>query len=33
MKVPAAFSAAYPECPVTLINRENLAGFVRELPR
>ena len=33
MKVPAAFSAAYPDCPVTLINRENLAGFVLELPR
>ena len=33
IKVPAAFSAAYPDCPVTLINRENLAGFVLELPR
>jgi len=30
MKVPAAFSAAYPDCPVTLINRENTAGFVTD---
>ncbi len=30
MKVPAAFSAAYPDCPVTLINRENMAGFVTD---
>jgi hypothetical protein len=30
MKVPAAFSAAYPDCPVTLINRENVAGFVTD---
>jgi len=30
MKVPAAFSAAYPDCPVTLIDRENMAGFVTD---
>jgi len=30
MKVPASFRAAYPDCPVTLINRENVAGFVTD---
>ena len=29
-KVPAGFRAAYPDCPVSLINRENLTGFVTE---
>lgn len=28
LKVPAGFSAAYPDCPVSLINRENMTGFV-----
>ena len=28
MKVSAAFRAACPDCPVTLINRENVAGFL-----
>ncbi len=27
MKVPAGFSAAYPDCPVSLINRENMTEF------
>ena len=27
-KVPSGFSAAYPDCPVSLINRENMTGFV-----
>jgi hypothetical protein len=27
-KVPAGFKAAYPDCPVSLINRENMTGFV-----
>jgi hypothetical protein len=30
MKITAAFSAAYPGCPVTLVNRENVAGFVTD---
>jgi predicted AAA+ superfamily ATPase len=28
LKVSAGFSAAYPDCPVSLINRENMTGFV-----
>jgi predicted AAA+ superfamily ATPase len=28
LKVPAGFSAAYPDCPVRLINRENMTGFL-----
>jgi predicted AAA+ superfamily ATPase len=28
MKVPAGFSAAYPDCPVSLINRENMTEFM-----
>ena len=28
LKVPAGFIAAYPDCPVSLINRENMTGFV-----
>ena len=28
MKVPARFSAAYPDCPVSLINRENMTEFM-----
>ena len=28
LKVPAGFKAAYPDCPVSLINRENMTGFV-----
>jgi len=28
LKVPAGFIAAYPDCPVSLINRENITGFV-----
>ena len=28
MKVPAGFSAAYPDCPVSLVNRENMTEFV-----
>ncbi len=27
MKVPTGFSAAYPDCPVSLINRENVMAF------
>ena len=27
MKVPAGFRVAYPECPVTLVNRENMLEF------
>src|SRR4030042_2055854 len=27
-KVPSGFSAAYPDCPVSLTNRENMTGFV-----
>jgi len=30
MKIPSAFSAAYPGCPVTLVNRENVADFVTD---
>lgn len=30
IKVPAGFMAAYPDCPVTLINRENVTAFVGE---
>jgi len=30
MKVPAAFSATCPDCPVALVDRENLAGSVTE---
>jgi len=30
LKVPSGFSAAYPDCPVSLINRENMTGFVTE---
>ena len=30
MKVPAALSTPYPECPVTMVNRENVAAFVTE---
>jgi len=30
LKVPSGFSAAYPECPVTLINRENMTEFVTD---
>lgn len=29
LKIPAGFSAAYPDCPVSLVNRENVAEFVR----
>ncbi len=29
-KIPAGFNAAYPDCPVSLINRENMTGFVTE---
>ena len=28
LKVPTGFMAAYPDCPVSLINRENMTGFV-----
>jgi predicted AAA+ superfamily ATPase len=28
LKVPAGFSAAYPDCPVSLINRENMTWFL-----
>jgi len=28
LKIPAGFSTAYPDCPVTLINRENMMEFV-----
>jgi hypothetical protein len=28
-KVPRGFSAAYPDCPVSLINRENMTMFVK----
>ena len=27
LKVPAGFSAAYPDCPVNLVNRENMTEF------
>jgi hypothetical protein len=29
-KISAGFSAAYPDCPVSLINRENMTEFVTE---
>jgi len=30
MKIPSAFSTAYPDCPVTLVNRETVAEFVTD---
>lgn len=29
-KIPAGFSTAYPDCPVSLINRDNMTGFVTD---
>lgn len=28
MKIPAGFSAAYPDCPVSLVDRDNMTEFV-----
>jgi len=28
LKVPVAFSAAYPDCPVSLVNRENMGSLL-----
>ena len=30
MKIPSAFRSAYPDCPVALVNRENVTGFVTD---
>jgi len=30
LKVPSGFNAAYPECPVALITRENVPEFVTD---
>jgi predicted AAA+ superfamily ATPase len=30
LKVPSAFAAAYPDCPVELVNRENFADFLNK---
>ncbi len=32
LRVPSTFSAAYPECAVSLVNRDNLLEFVGVLP-